>query len=91
MTETEGNSMFCGPETVDVSRGEAEGNIDSRGSTKHTAFPRSHSISILLSYQESKKQKKKRTSEEKTKKFLLNFVKTVKFNSVHNLNSEYKK
>ena len=25
MTETEGNSMFCGPETVDVSRGEAEG------------------------------------------------------------------
>ena len=24
LTETEGNSMFCGPETVDVSRGEAE-------------------------------------------------------------------
>jgi hypothetical protein len=23
-TETEGNSVFCGPETVDVSRGEAE-------------------------------------------------------------------
>ena len=23
--------MFCGPETVDVSRGEAEENIDSRG------------------------------------------------------------
>ena len=40
--------MFCGPETVDVSRGKAEGNIDSRGSTKHTAFPRSQSISILL-------------------------------------------
>ena len=40
--------MFCGPETVDVSRGEAEGNIDSRGSTKHTAFSRSQSISILL-------------------------------------------
>ena len=48
MTENEGNSMFCGPETADVSRGEAEGNIDSRGSTKHTAFPRSQSISILL-------------------------------------------
>ena len=46
--ETEGNSMFCGPETADVSRGEAEENIDSRGSTKHTAFPRSQSISILL-------------------------------------------
>ena len=26
LTETEGNSVFCGPETVDVSRGEAEGN-----------------------------------------------------------------
>ena len=48
LTETEGNSVFCGPETVDVSRGEAEGNIDSRGSTKHTAFPRSQSISVLL-------------------------------------------
>ena len=49
--------MFCGPETVDVSRGEAEGNIDSRGSTKHTAFPRSQSISILL-YAECQKRKK---------------------------------
>ena len=29
-------------------RGEAEENIDSRGSTKHTAFPRSQPISILL-------------------------------------------
>ena len=47
-TETEGNSVFCGPETVDVSRGEAEGNIDGRGSTKHTAFPRSQQISVLL-------------------------------------------
>ena len=49
--------MFCGPETVDVSRGEAEGNIDSRGSTKHTAFPRSQSISILL-YTECQKRRK---------------------------------
>ena len=49
--------MFCGPETVDVSRGEAEGNIDSRGSTKHTAFPRSQSISILL-YTDSQKRRK---------------------------------
>ena len=31
LTETEGNSVFCGPKTVDVSRGEAEGNIDGRG------------------------------------------------------------
>ena len=40
--------MFCGPKTVDVSRGEAEGNIDGRGFTKHTAFPRSQQISVLL-------------------------------------------
>ena len=40
-TETKGNSVFCGPETVDVSRGEAEGNIAGRGSAKHTAFPKS--------------------------------------------------
>ena len=49
--------MFCGPDTVDVSRGEAEGNIDSRGSTKHTAFPRSQSISVLL-YTECQKRRK---------------------------------
>ena len=30
LTETEINSMFCGPETVAISQGEAEGNIDSR-------------------------------------------------------------
>ena len=49
--------MFCGPVTVDVSRGEAEGNIDSRGSTKHTAFPMSQTISILL-LTECQKRKK---------------------------------
>ena len=38
--------MFCGPETVDV-----------EGSTKHTAFPRSQSISILL-YTECQKRRK---------------------------------
>ena len=38
--------MFCGPETVDV-----------EGSTKHTAFPRSQSISILL-YTECQKREK---------------------------------
>ena len=53
--------MFCGTETVDVSRGEAEGNIDSRGSTKHTAFPRSQSISILLYTKSQRNEKIKRT------------------------------
>ena len=49
--------MFCGPETVDVSRGFASGNIDSRGSTKHTAFPRSQSISTSF-LTECQKRKK---------------------------------
>ena len=33
-TETEGNSVFCGPETAVVNNG-------GRAATKHTAFPRS--------------------------------------------------
>ena len=37
-TETEGNSVFCGPETAVVARGEAEGNNGGRGGTKHTSF-----------------------------------------------------
>ena len=66
--------MFCGPETADVSRGEAEGNIDSRGSTKHTAFPRSQSISILLYTKSQRNEKIKRTSY---KILLLIFKKTL--------------
>ena len=60
--------MFCGPETVDVSRGEAEGNIDSRGSTKHTAFPRSQSISILLYYECQKRRKVPQINETGVKR-----------------------
>ena len=44
--------MFCGPETVDAVSGQ-----DSRGFTKHTAFPRSQSISTLL-YTECQKRRK---------------------------------
>ena len=53
--------MFCGSETVDVHR-----NIDSRGSTKQTPFPRSQSISILLYAKSQKNEKIKRTSYENT-------------------------
>jgi hypothetical protein len=36
------NSVFCGPETAVVARGEAEGNNGGRArATKHTVFPRS--------------------------------------------------
>ena len=58
--------MFCGPETVDVSRGEASGNIDSRGFIKHTAFPRSQSVSISLFTKNQRNEKIKRTSYEST-------------------------
>jgi hypothetical protein len=49
-TETEGNSVFCGPKSAIeiVARGEVEGNNGGRGATKHTAFPRSQQISVLL-------------------------------------------
>jgi hypothetical protein len=40
-TETEGNSLVCGPETAVVARGEAEGNNGGREAAKHTVFPRS--------------------------------------------------
>ena len=45
----------CGPETV-----------DRRGSTKHTAFPRSQSISILLYTKSQRNEKIKLTSYENT-------------------------
>ena len=44
----EGNSYFCFPERLDVSREEVEGNIRTRGKTKLTSFPRDHTLSVLL-------------------------------------------
>ena len=55
--------MFCGPETVDVSRGEAEGNIDSRGSTKHTAL---YKHTALLYTKSQRNEKIKRTLYKNT-------------------------
>ena len=36
MSAPSGNSEFCFPETLNVSRDEVEGNIESRGKTKLT-------------------------------------------------------
>ena len=67
--------MFCGPETVDVSRGEAKGNIDSRrGSTKHTAFPKSQSISILLYTECQKRRKVPQINQTCTKRITFNLT-----------------
>ena len=38
MSVPEGNSEFCFPETLNVSRDEVEGNIESRGKTKLTIY-----------------------------------------------------
>ena len=40
MTGPKGNSEFCFPETLNVPRGEAEGNIEGRGETENSLFPR---------------------------------------------------
>ena len=48
LTGPEGNSVFCDPETADVSRGGAEGNIGGRGITKYTVSRGIQSISVLL-------------------------------------------
>ena len=44
----EGNSLFCFPESLDVSRDEVEGNIRTRGKTKLTSVPRAQTLSALL-------------------------------------------
>ena len=47
MTGPKGNSEFCFPETLNVPRGEAEGNIEVEGKKTH-CFPRGQSLSVLL-------------------------------------------
>ena len=46
-TETEGNSVFCGPETAVVSRGKTEVNNGGRGATQHTAFTCTQCVPIF--------------------------------------------
>ena len=86
--------MFCGRSTVDVSLGFATENIDSQASAKHSAFPKSQSVSIFpevsvskyfIIYQESKKRKNKANFIRKYMKYFINFLKNVKFNPVHNV------
>ena len=48
MTGHKGNSEFCFPETLNVPRGEAKGNIEVEGKKKTHCFPRGQSLSVLL-------------------------------------------
>ena len=47
MTGHKGNSEFCFPETLNVPRGEAEGNIEVEGK-QNLLFPEGQSLSVLL-------------------------------------------
>ena len=47
MTGPKGNSEFCFPETLNVPRGEAEGNIEVEGK-QNSLFPEGQSLSVLL-------------------------------------------
>ena len=48
MSDSEGNSQFCFPESPDVSREEVEGNTRTRRKTKLIGFPRDLTVSVLL-------------------------------------------
>ena len=63
--------MFCGHETVHVSRGVAEGNTESRDTE--------------LVYTKSQRNEKIKRTSQKYINYFINFVKNVKFNSAHNV------
>ena len=48
MSDPEGNSESCFPESPVVSRDKVEGNIRTRGKTKLSGFPRDLTLSVLL-------------------------------------------
>ena len=54
MCAPEGNSEFCFPESLNVSRDEVEGNIETRGENKTHYFPREYTLSALLYSKERK-------------------------------------
>ena len=67
--------MFCGPET------------EHRQSRVHKTYC-FHEVSVnkyFIIYQESKKRKNKANFIRKYMKYFINFLKNIKFNSVHNV------
>ena len=51
MSDPEGNSQFCFPESPNVSHDFVLGNIRTGGKTKLTGFPRDKTLSVLLYFQ----------------------------------------
>ena len=56
MTGPEGNSKFCFPETLNVSRGEAEENIEVEGK-QNSLFPEGPVIKCFVTTPDSKREK----------------------------------
>ena len=54
MCAPEGNSEFCFPESLNVSRDEVEGNIGDSRENKTHYFPREYTLSALLYSKERK-------------------------------------
>ena len=55
MSASEGNSLFCFPETLNVSRDEVEGTIEIHArENKINYFPREQTLSVLLYSDEQK-------------------------------------
>ena len=83
MTETKGNSMFCGPEhwTRDC---RCSKHRQSRVH-KTYCFPEVSVNKYFITYQESKKRKNKANFIRKYMKYFINFLKNIKFNYVHNV------
>ena len=74
--------MFCGPETVDVSRRSRGKHRQSRVH-KTYCFPEVSVNKYFIINQESKKRKNRANFVRKYMKYFINFLKNFKFNSVH--------
>jgi len=62
MTGTKGNSEFCFPETLNVPRGEAEGNVEVEGK-QNSLFPEGQVIKCFVIPPNSKMEKKLRNND----------------------------
>ena len=69
MTGPEGNSEFCFPETLNVPRGESEGNIEVEGK-QNSLFPAVPVIKCFVIPPNSKNRKKNKQTNQKCKEIV---------------------
>ena len=77
--------MFCGPETVNVSPRQSPGKYRQSRVDKTYCCPEVSVNKYFIIYQESKKRKNKANFIRKYMKYFIDFLKNIKFNSVHNV------